>query len=186
MQPVFPPWRPVLDQPSGDADLTWAYPWPGGERLAADLPALGPWNGLRIAELGCGRGRCGLTLLLLGAESCLFCDGSPEPLAYVTSALAHNHLAERGCTAQHSWGAMVPNGPYDVLIGADILYRPAYHVALLTSLAGALAPQGRALLSDPRAELEPDLRDQAQSVGLSWHEERRPGEYTLVTLRHLH
>ena len=182
MKPLLPPWRPVLDQPTGDADLTWAYPWPAGERLAADLPALGPWAGVRSAELGCGRGHCGLTLLLLGASSCTFCDGSPEPLGYVQSALALNQLHHRGRTVQHLWGTAVPNGPYDVVLGADILYRPAYHLALLTSIAGALAANGRALLSDPRQELEPELQQYATDLGLQWRQERRPGEYTLVTL----
>lgn len=182
MEPILPPWRPELAPASGDGDLTWAYPWPAGERLARDLAAVVDPAGLRLAELGCGRGRCGLTALLLGAAHATFCDLAPEPLAYVRDALAANRLAERGSTAIHAWGDPVPGGPFDLIIGADILYRSAFHRALLTSVAGALAPGGRCLLADPRVKLEEDLPDIAAELGLRWRQERRPGDYTLVEL----
>lgn len=182
MEPLLPPWRPELAPATGDGDLTWAYPWPAGERLARDLGAVIDPRGLRVAELGCGRGRCGLTALLLGAAHATFCDLAPEPLAYVREALAANQLESRGSTASHAWGDVVPGGPFDLLIGADILYRPAFHRALLTSIASALAPGGRALLADPRTGLEEDLPAIAAGLGLQWRPERRPGDYTLVTL----
>ena len=182
MEPILPPWRPELVPAAGDGDLTWAYPWPAGERLARDLDAVLDPTGLRVAELGCGRGRCGVTALLLGAAQATFCDLAPEPLAYVRDALAANRLETRGITALHAWGDPVPGGPFDLVIGADILYRPAFHRALLTSIAGALTPGGRALLADPRTSLEEDLPALAAGLGLSWQPERRPGNYTLVRL----
>jgi predicted nicotinamide N-methyase len=179
---ILPLWRPALDEPTGDVDLTWAYPWPAGERLAADLPELGTWTGMRVAELGCGRGRSGLTLLTLGAASCSFADLAPEPLAYVRAALVANQLELRGSTMLHAWGNPLPGGPFQLIVGADILYRPAFHARLLTSIATSLARNGRCLLADPRSELEPELPDLAASLGLTWQTTRRPGPYTLVSL----
>lgn len=182
LTPILPPWRPILEPAHGDADLTWAYPWPAGERLAADLASVVDCRGLRIAELGCGRGRTGLTALLLGAAEVLFTDLAPEPLAYVNLALEANRLQSRGRTALHAWGAPLPDGPFDLLIGADILYRPAFHAALLQSIASSLGPLGRCLLADPRTELEPELPALAASCGLLWKPQRRTKQYTLVTV----
>jgi predicted nicotinamide N-methyase len=180
--PIMPEWRPHLNPASGDGDLTWAYPWPAGERLAADLAEVVDCRGLRIAELGCGRGRSGLTALLLGAANVLFADLEEAPLAYVSRALAVNAVAERGHVARHAWGEPLPGGPFDLLIGADILYRPLFHEALLRSIASSLAPNGHCLLADPRTELETELPEIAATFGLSWHIRRRPLNYTLVTL----
>ena len=180
MEPILPPWRPELAPPAGDADLTWAYPWPAGERLARDLAQVLDPRGLRVAELGCGRGRCGLTALLLGAAEVVFCDLAPEPLAYVQEALTANGVADRGSTCLHHWGDPLPGAPYDLLIGADILYRPSFHRLLLTSLALALAEHGQVLLADPRTELEAELPQIATELGLTWQPQRRPGNYTLV------
>ena len=182
MAVILPPWCPILDDPTGDLDLTWAYPWPAGERLAADLPQLGIWTATNIAELGCGRGHSGLTVLTLGATSCTFADLAPEPLAYVRAALTANQLQERGRTVIHAWGDPVPGGPFSCIIGADILYRPAFHARLLASIAASLAPGGRCLLADPRSDLEPELPGIAASLGLTWQTDRRPGPYTLISL----
>ena len=181
---ILPPWHPELGAAPPDGDLTWAYPWPAGERLAAYLAAgLGvevDCRKLRVAELGCGRGRCGLTALALGAAAVRFCDVAVEPLAYVGRALLANGL-EGGSTCQHAWGTPVPDGPYDLVLGADILYRPTFQRALLQSVVQSLAPAGRALLADPRSVLEPELKEIAVELGLHLRLERRPGPYTLVT-----
>jgi predicted nicotinamide N-methyase len=187
MEPLMPPWHPTLAPATGDADLTWAYPWPAGERLARDLQALRDTipalHGGRIAELGCGRGRSGMTALVLGAASVRFCDLAPEPLTYVEHALRQNRLDDRGSVAQHAWGDVVPDGPYDVILGADILYRPAFQQALISSIAQSLTPDGWALLADPRTTVEHDLPILAAEHGLTWAASRRPGPYTLILMR---
>jgi SAM-dependent methyltransferase len=187
MELLLPPWNPTLAPATGDGDLTWAYPWPAGERLAKDLLALHELvprlRGGRLAELGCGRGRSGLTALLHGAGSVLFCDVAPEPLSYVAQALHLNRLQDRGSTCQHAWGEVLPHGPYEVILGADILYRPHFQRALLISIAGSLARGGWALLADPRTVLEPELAIYAAELGLSWTTMRRPGPYTLALVQ---
>ena len=180
--PIMPEWRPVLEPATGDADLTWAYPWPAGERLAADLAAVVDCRGLHVAEMGCGRGRTGLTALLLGAAEVVFADLAEAPLAYVSRALLANGISARGRTTRHAWGDPVTGGPFDLLIGADILYRPPFHAALLHSVASSLSPGGCCLLADPRSELEPELPEIAAACGLLWHSQRRALNYTLITL----
>jgi SAM-dependent methyltransferase len=166
---------PPMDHP--DADPTWRYPWPAGARLAADLPHLGTWTGLRAAELGCGQGRVGRTLLDLGVAHLAFADISPEPLDFLRHALGED---PRVALHQHAWGDPLPGGPYDLLVGGDILYRPAYFDRLVQSLALSLADAGLILLADPRTTLEPELTAALQDAGLTAFQERRPGPYTLL------
>ena len=177
---ILPPWSPELGLAPHNGDLTWAYPWPAGERLSRDLAEVVDCQGLRMAELGCGRGKTGLTALALGAARVTFCDIAREPLEYVQKALTANSFTTRGITCQHTWGEPIPGGPFAVILGADILYRPAFQAALLSSIAASLDPTGVALLADPRSELEPELVLLTAKLQLQLECIRRPGPYTLV------
>ena len=156
-------------------DATWRYDWPAGGRLLAELDALVDPGGLSVLDLGCGRGRLGAWARGRGAARVLFADLSPTALAAVTARFAD---AE---TLLHRWGDLLP--PVDLVLGGDILYRPALFPALIDSLASALAGGGRALLADPRSSLEPELPGLCAQAGLRWSAERRPGAYTLVRIR---
>ena len=163
-------------------DGTGIYTWPGGSHLVRDLPNLLPWPppaDLRAADLGCGAGVCGRALREAGVKSVAFCDGDPQALALVQSTVpdALTHL--------HTWGTPIPGGPYDLILGGDILYRSTWQGALLASIAHSLAQDGIALLSDPRTLLEEELPDVAVELGLSWNMERRAQGYTVVRVRRL-
>jgi predicted nicotinamide N-methyase len=155
-------------------DGTWRYDWPAGARLLAELSSLVEVRGRRVIDLGCGSGRLGRWAAAAGAAAVLFADQSPAALAAIPPV--------PGCAMLvHRWGEALP--PCDLLLGGDILYRPALFPALLDSVATALADGGAALLADPRARLEDELPQLAAARGLGWMVERRPGPYTLVRLR---
>lgn len=162
-------------------DCTWPYTWPSGRRLADDLPRLAEVRDRRVLDIGCGRGHCGLRALLLGARAAVLADGDARAVAWLDQVLADNGLTA-GRAVLHRWGDVVPDAPYELVLGGDILYRPALFPALIASIASALAPDGVALLSDPRQRLEPELSGLAALHGLRW-DSRREGAYTLVTLR---
>ena len=186
-EPVWPEhnWQQAVEAAAaeGDERPTWAYDWPAGKRLAGELTELATLDGQRVCDLGCGRGRLGLIAAMAGAQV-TWADGSPHPLAFVAATAACNGLA--GQHVLHQWGEPVPHGPYDLIVGGDILYRPECFTALLRSIADSLAPHGQALLSDPRSRLESELPEIAATCGLSWRSERRPAGYTLVCLAHQH
>lgn len=165
----------------GDQRPTWAYEWPAGQRLAAELVELVEVSDRRVVDLGCGRGRLGLTALNAGAARVLFADASPYPLAYLDARLQRMGAALRAATACHRWGAPLPHCPWDLILGGDILYRPECHDDVLDTVAASLALHGRCLLSDPRHTLESDLAAKATARGLAWQQERRDS-YTLVHL----
>lgn len=165
----------------GDGDDTWRYPWPAGRRLAADLATLRDWTGVRVAELGCGPGHVGQAALAAGAGQVTFADINQAPLEHLASVLGAN---PRVRLERHAWGEPLAGGPYQVLLGGDILYRPAFFQRLATSLAGALAADGVAYLADPRTELDAEWFAALDERGLVWTTTRRPGPYTLVEARH--
>jgi predicted nicotinamide N-methyase len=165
-------------------DHTWAYSWPAGLRMAAELPTLLPLAGARCCDLGCGLGALGFTALGAGASWVQFADGAAGSVAWIAAAIAPNALAARAHATRHDWGTPLPNSPWPLILGGDILYRPASFPALIATIAASLAPGGLCLLSDPRSVLEPDLPTLAEAHGLSWTPARRPTDYTLIRLTH--
>lgn len=161
------------------ADQTGVYAWPAGDRLARDLPHLLDCTGLRVLDLGCGRGHLGLSALRLGAAQVTFCDGHPAVCTGLRRVLEANGLNAE--VHEHRWGTSPPGGPYDLVLGGDILYRAALFPVLLDSLAEAVG-SGQALLSDPRLRLEAELPVLAAARNLTWDPERQR-DYTLVRLR---
>lgn len=166
----------------GPADATWAYVWPGGRRLAAELAELADLRGRVVIDLGCGRGALGLQALRLAALEVWFADGNRAAVGWIDELIRLNALGDRASACHLPWGAAPPLR-CDVLLGGDVLYRRECFPALLATIAAALAPDGIALLSDPRERLEAELPDLAAVAGLSYASARRPTGYTLVRLR---
>ena len=161
-------------------DHTWAYVWPAGTRMAPELPALAPLAGARLCDLGCGLGALGFTALGAGAAEVFFADGAAGAVAWIDAVIAANGLAARARAARHQWGTPLPGSPWPLIVGGDILYRPASFPALVATIRASLAPDGICLLSDPRQRLEDELPELMRAHGLSWAQERRPAEYSLI------
>jgi 2-polyprenyl-3-methyl-5-hydroxy-6-metoxy-1,4-benzoquinol methylase len=156
-------------------DGTWRYRWPAGQRMAAELGELLPLAGARVVDLGCGQGGLGNRALELGAAAVLFADGaagSVAALAGIPDATA----------VRHDWGDPLPGGPWPVILAGDVLYRDAWVPALMASIRASLAPEGVALVSDPRADLGVAVAA-AQMAGLAVALERRAAGYSLLRLR---
>lgn len=178
---IAPPDGPRRDLATDDEDVTCLYQWKAGASLAT-LPTIQErCVGRAVADLGCGRGTLGLSACAYGASRVLFADASAVAIDFLTRTIAVNALAERAQAVRHTWGDMLPNGPWDVILGGDILYRPECFAALFDTIATSLAPDGCALLSDPRITLESGLPAMAEARGMRW-ESARIGHFTVVTL----
>jgi predicted nicotinamide N-methyase len=120
----------------------WAVLWRSGMALARELEGE-ELGGRRVLELGCGLGLPSIAAARAGA-SVLATDVAPEALA-----LARRNARANGVrveTATLDWGAPTQLAPFDLVLGADVLYeRPA--VAALLDLLPRLAPE--AWLADP-------------------------------------
>ena len=123
----------------------WSVLWRSGVALARELDGL-DLAGRRVVELGCGLGVPSIAAARAGA-AVLATDGDPEALELLGRNAAENGVAIE--TAEVHWARpdeLIEHGPFDLVLGADILYeRPS--VALLLKLLPRLAPE--AWLADP-------------------------------------
>ena len=171
---------PTHDDAAGDA--TWAYAWPAGMRLAAELAAVAFCAGRRVLDLGCGGGQCGRAALAAGAREVVFADASPARWSTWLRCCRWRSPGA-GARSTTAGGDAPPHGPFDLVLGGDILYRPFLFAELLASVAAGIGRDGAAVLADPRTTLEPELPPLAAAAGLTWEPVRRAGGYTLVRLR---
>ena len=123
----------------------WAELWPSGVALARAV-AQRAVEGLRVLELGCGLGLPSVVAALGGARV-LATDWSPEALE-VTAANAERNGADVE-TALVSWSepeTVVDRAPWDLVLGADLLYEQR-NVDQLLSLLPRLG--GEILIAEP-------------------------------------
>jgi predicted nicotinamide N-methyase len=123
----------------------WAELWPSGIALARVVRRR-DMNGLRVLELGCGLGLPSIVAALGGAQV-LATDWSPEGLEVAELNAARNHAEVE--TALVSWAGaerLVHSAPWDLVLGADLLYERR-NVDQLLSLLPRLG--GEVLLAEP-------------------------------------
>ncbi|MBA3700084.1 MAG: methyltransferase [Planctomycetes bacterium] len=178
---IAPDGGPRRELANDHEDVTCLYQWPCGAALAMLPDTVARCAGRTVADLGCGRGTLGLSAYANGATRVLFADASAVAVDFLHRTIAGNELAPRATAVHHTWGEPLPDGPWEVILGGDILYRPECFAALFDTLAGSLANIGCALLSDPRTTLEGHLPDLAAQRGLRW-ETARALHITVVTI----
>jgi predicted nicotinamide N-methyase len=123
----------------------WSVLWRSGVALARELDGE-DLHGLRVVELGCGLAVPSIAAARGGAEV-IATDGDIDALGLVERNAAANGVKLE--TAAVDWAdpdELVERGPFDLVLGTDILYeRPS--VALLLELLPRLAPV--AWMADP-------------------------------------
>ena len=111
----------------------WAVLWRSGVALARELETA-ELRGLRVVELGCGLALPSLAGARAGAEV-LATDACAEALELATRNAKLNGL--RLDTARIDWaepGELLERAPFDLVLGADLLYEPGSAVPLLELL----------------------------------------------------
>ena len=182
-------WEQALKNASqnGDERPTWAYDWPAGQRMAADLSQdLHETVHLKdatVLDLGCGRGQLGREALHLGAEHVVFADASHAVLDYLDGFIEANSISHKAETWHYRWGEQSDRS-FDIILGGDICYRPECYAELLKSISQCLTKQGCAWLSDPRYTLEDSFSRLVQENGLHVVQKRMEKRYTLLQLQH--
>jgi predicted nicotinamide N-methyase len=147
----------------------WAELWPSAVALAQEVAGLGV-DGLRVLELGCGLGLPSIVAALGGARV-LATDWSPDAVE-VTARNAERNDAELE-TALAAWGTastLVDAAPWDLVLGADLLYERRNVEQLL-----ALLPRLGAdvLLSEPGRPFESAFLERAREM---WSIDSQPVE----------
>jgi predicted nicotinamide N-methyase len=144
----------------------WSVLWRSGVALARELDGQA-LRGQRVVELGCGLAVPSIAAARAGAIA-LATDADPEALELVACNARANYVFVD--TAQVKWAEadeLVARGPFDLVLGTDVLYeRPS--VDLLLKLLPRLAPV--AWIADPGRPAAEAFLEQAER---RWKVERR-------------
>ena len=138
----------LIDEEAFDADEFmpyWAELWPSGVALAR-VVAEQDLGGARVLELGAGLGLPSLAAAVRGAQV-LATDWAEEAVALLRENAAANGIALRAERVR--WddpGPLLADAPWDVVLGADLLYEDR-NATLLLELLPRLG--GDILLADP-------------------------------------
>jgi len=138
----------LIDEEAFDADEFmpyWAELWPSGVALAR-VVAEQDLAGARVLELGAGLGLPSLAAAVRGAQV-LATDWAEEAVALLRENAAANGIALRAERVR--WddpGLLLADAPWDVVLGADLLYEDR-NATLLLELLPRLG--GDILLADP-------------------------------------
>ncbi len=125
----------------------WASQWPSGVALARYVAGRS-LDGLRVLEVGCGLGLPSCAAARAGADV-LATDACAEAVVYTAHNLALNGL--EGSVAAADWRDLpaLEGAPWELVIGADLLYRPDNHESLQRLLPELVAPDGEVWIADP-------------------------------------
>ncbi len=159
----------------------YATLWPSALALADAL-----WQrrdvlrGTGVIELGCGLGLPSIVAGRLGADV-LATDFHPDAAAWLQANAARN-----GATvayAQLAWDKTGSRGPFDWVIGSDLLYERRHIPSLAAAISALAAPAGTALIADPGRDGLADFT--AAMAAHGWRSELEPhGEiYVLAFTR---
>jgi len=123
----------------------WAELWPSGAALARVVAAL-DLGGKRVLELGAGLGLPSLAAALRGADV-LATDWADDAVTLLRENAARNGIVLRAERVR--WdepGLLLERTPWDLVLGADLLYEER-NANLLLELLPCLG--GDVLLADP-------------------------------------
>jgi predicted nicotinamide N-methyase len=154
----------------------WAELWPSGVALARRVAARA-LKGARVLELGCGLGLPSLAAALAGGRV-LATDWSPQAIELLRGNAERNDARlELEIVDWARPEAIVERAPWDLVLGADLLYERR-NVAPLLELVPRLLDKGELWLADPgRAPAEEFL------AGFERLAEDADGRVTVYRLR---
>jgi predicted nicotinamide N-methyase len=139
----------------------WAELWPSARALARRIGSRA-LRGARVLELGCGLGLPSIAAALAGGRV-LATDWSPDAVAFTERNAAANGAALEAAVV--SWSdadELVARGPWDLVIGSDLLYEPR-NLALVLDVLHTVADH--AIIADPG---RPAAVEFEASAGSSW------------------
>jgi predicted nicotinamide N-methyase len=145
----------------------WAHLWPSSKALGRWLIDHPPATG-RIIELGCGMGLTSLVLRSLG-HTVLATDWEPDALASLRVNVQHNGLSDLP-TMVLDWRDENPAiEPFDLAIGADLMYEQRNAISMADLLPRVLKPQSQFILADPGRRWLPHFELLMKQRG--WHQQ---------------
>mmetsp|Transcript_24752 Transcript_24752/g.57183 ORF Transcript_24752/g.57183 Transcript_24752/m.57183 type:complete len:271 (-) Transcript_24752:128-940(-) len=137
----------------------WARMWSSSSLLAEILIADGVREHLSdvsAIEIGAGMAVCALTAAVRGGAKIMVTDSSDHALDLVKGSARLNGVADSLSCSRMDWhssssvsGVAVQGGPYEFVIGSDILFASMNVQPIVKAIIELLAPGGLAVVIDP-------------------------------------
>ena len=178
-----------LSKNVGGVDSTGSRIWDAGRVLAELLSEADDVAGKRVLELGSGTGVGGLSAAAAGADHVVLTDGVPAALPLLEANVRVNELVSSVDVCMLRWGdsddierVVEAHGPFDLIVGSDLLYAPEQFDDLLETLEALCTPeQTEVLLAYPTRFTEDLFLEQAERDAfelVGWPEEVEPSLWT--------
>jgi predicted nicotinamide N-methyase len=131
----------------------------------AELILTSDWSpNLRVLEIGCGSGLVGVAALLKGLNV-TFADIVPEAANLAVENARLNGFPNTPAIL-FDW-RQPPQLSFDLIMANEVLYAPALHEPLLTTLEAMLATNGQCWIGDPGRATAKDFIHLAHDRGFS-------------------
>lgn len=127
------------------SDSTGTRIWDAG-RVLSGLLSQRDLAGKRVVECGSGTGVGGLAAASAGASSVLLTEGASETLELLRENIEANGMEDRVSACRLRWGdewemdEVATRGPFDLIVGSDLLYAPESFPDLLETLMALCTP----------------------------------------------
>jgi predicted nicotinamide N-methyase len=134
----------------------WAELWPSSVALAQTVGARA-LRGARTLELGCGLGLASIAAARAGGRV-LATDWSAEALQFTNDNAARNGVGVE--TMQVDWSspeAILERGPWQLVLGSDVLYEQRNVEQLLDLLPRLVDRTGEVWIADPGRQTSMDF-----------------------------
>ena len=123
--------------------------WESAESLVAEVLGGPRLDGQHVLDLGCGLGPCGFAALCRGAHVTFF-DWEPRGLEIVAaSARSQGWPPDTFELVVGDWRTPPPMGPFDLILGADVLYERRNAPSVAAFLGCHLKPGAEGRITDP-------------------------------------
>lgn len=144
----------------------FAIIWPSAEALLAKVLAGPPLDGLHVLDLGCGLGPTGFAAAQRGARV-TFLDWDPRALEIVRASAREQSLApETFDFVVADWRKPPHLAPFDLVLGADLLYDRRSPPAVAAFLGRHLKPGAEAWIADPGRPYAEEFSGRVEAHGV--------------------
>ncbi len=126
----------------------WVQIWPASVAVAQLLWRCGSLAGIRALDLGCGLGVPGIAAASLGADV-TFADRERDALAFAEWNARRQGIATHVVARPLDWSREELQEPVDLLLLADVSYRPVHHAGLRRHVERCVAAGGVVVHADP-------------------------------------